>query len=84
MRKRVIELAFLSCWLAACWAGQERSPVTREKVDAAIAHLEPYIHSALDKTRVPGLSARLTLTAIARACVRPTVYKRFNWSLAQK
>jgi CubicO group peptidase (beta-lactamase class C family) len=56
MLKRTIELAFLLCWLAFSSARQEKPAVTRGKVEPAIAQLEPYIQTALNRTKVPGLS----------------------------
>jgi CubicO group peptidase (beta-lactamase class C family) len=46
--------AFLLCCLPPICAAQQKTEVTSDRVNAALAQLEPYIRSAMDKTKVPG------------------------------
>ncbi len=52
MRIRVA--AFVVCCLPIFCAAQQKAEITSERVNAALAQLDPYIRSAMDKTRVPG------------------------------
>jgi CubicO group peptidase (beta-lactamase class C family) len=52
MRNRLA--AFVVCCLPIFCAAQQKTDVTPERVNAALAQLDPYIRSAMDKTKVPG------------------------------
>lgn len=52
MRRRVA--ALLVCCLPTFCAAQQKTDITAERVNAALAQLDPYIRSAMDKTKVPG------------------------------
>jgi len=54
MRKFIV--GFLLCWPGLLCAAQDSRPITLESVKSAIAQLEPYIRSALAKTKVPGVA----------------------------
>jgi CubicO group peptidase (beta-lactamase class C family) len=48
--------AFLLCCLPLFCAAQQKTEITPDRVNAALAQLEPYIRAALDQTKVPGAS----------------------------
>ncbi len=52
MRHRIA--AFLVCCLPLFCAAQQKTEITSDRVNAALAQLDPYIRSAMDKTKVPG------------------------------
>ncbi len=52
MRNRVA--AFIVCCLPIFCAAQQKTEITPERVNAALAQLEPYIQANLAKTKVPG------------------------------
>jgi CubicO group peptidase (beta-lactamase class C family) len=52
MRHRVAAL-FVCCLPLFC-AAQQKTEITSDRVNAALAQLDPYIRSAMDKTKVPG------------------------------
>jgi len=52
MRHRIAAL-FISCLPLFC-AAQQKTEITSDSVNAALTQLEPYIRSAMDKTKVPG------------------------------
>jgi len=52
MRHRIA--AFFVCCLPLFCAAQQKTEITSDRVNAALAQLDPYIRSALDKTKVPG------------------------------
>jgi CubicO group peptidase (beta-lactamase class C family) len=52
MRQRIA--AFFVCCLPLYCAAQQKTEITSDRVNAALAQLDPYIRSALDKTKVPG------------------------------
>ena len=52
MRHRIA--AFLVCCLPLVCAAQQKTEITSDRVNAALAQLDPYIRSAMDKTKVPG------------------------------
>ncbi|MCU1224506.1 MAG: beta-lactamase [Edaphobacter sp.] len=54
MRNRIP--AFVVCLSGFFCAAQEKPTISPERVNAALAQLDPYIRSSLDKTRVPGIS----------------------------
>jgi CubicO group peptidase (beta-lactamase class C family) len=49
-------VGFLLCCPALFCGAQDSRPVTSETVRSAIAQLEPYIRSSLEKTKVPGVA----------------------------
>jgi CubicO group peptidase (beta-lactamase class C family) len=53
MRLRIA--AFVCCLPLVCLA-QQKTAITPDRVNAALAQLDPYIRSAMDKTKVPGAS----------------------------
>ena len=52
MRHRII--AVVICCLPLFCAAQQSTPVTANSVQSALTQLDPYVRSALDKTKVPG------------------------------
>ena len=52
MRHRIA--ALLVCCLPIFCAAQQKTEITSDRVTAALAQLDPYIGSAMDKTKVPG------------------------------
>ena len=56
MRIRIAELSFLASLFALSCQAQEKPPVTSDSVSSALAQLDSYIHSSLDKTKVPGVA----------------------------
>jgi CubicO group peptidase (beta-lactamase class C family) len=52
MHRRIA--AFLVCCLPLFCAAQQKTEITSDRVNAALAQLDPYIRSAMDKTKVPG------------------------------
>lgn len=52
MRYRIV--AFLACCLPFFCPAQQKIEITPDRVNAALAQLDPYIRSAMDKTKVPG------------------------------
>ncbi len=46
--------AFVVCCLPIFCAAQQKSEITSERVNAALAQLDPYIQANLAKTKVPG------------------------------
>lgn len=52
MRHRIA--AFFVCCLPLFCAAQQKIEITSDSVNAALAQLDPYIRSAMDKTKVPG------------------------------
>jgi CubicO group peptidase (beta-lactamase class C family) len=52
VRHRIV--AFLVCCLPIFCAAQQKTEITSDRVNAALAQLEPYIRAALDQTKVPG------------------------------
>jgi CubicO group peptidase (beta-lactamase class C family) len=52
MRNRVA--AFIVCCLPIFCAAQQKTEITPERVNAALAQLDPYIQANLAKTKVPG------------------------------
>jgi CubicO group peptidase (beta-lactamase class C family) len=46
--------AFLLCCLPLVCSAQQQTEITPDRVNAALAQLEPYIRAALDQTKVPG------------------------------
>jgi CubicO group peptidase (beta-lactamase class C family) len=52
MRHRVA--GFLVCCLPFFCFAQQKTEVTPDRVQSALAQLDPYIRSAMDKTKVPG------------------------------
>jgi CubicO group peptidase (beta-lactamase class C family) len=52
MRRRIA--AFLVCCLPLFCAAQQKTEINSDRVNAALAQLDPYIRSAMDKTKVPG------------------------------
>ena len=52
MRSRVAVL--LVCCLPIFCFAQQKTDITPDRVNAALAQLDPYIRSAMDKTKVPG------------------------------
>jgi CubicO group peptidase (beta-lactamase class C family) len=46
--------AFIVCCLPILCVAQQKTGITPERVDAALAQLDPYIQANLAKTRVPG------------------------------
>jgi CubicO group peptidase (beta-lactamase class C family) len=54
MRHRIA--AFIACCLPLFCPAQQKPSVTADSVQSALAQLDPYIRSALDKTKVPGVA----------------------------
>jgi CubicO group peptidase (beta-lactamase class C family) len=52
MRQRIA--AFFVCCLPLFCAAQQKTEITSERVNAALAQLDPYIRSTMDQTKVPG------------------------------
>lgn len=52
MRHRIVAL-LISCLPFLC-SGQQTTTITSDRVNAALAQLDPYIRSSMDKTHVPG------------------------------
>ncbi len=52
MRYRIV--AFLVCCLPIFCAAQQKTEITSDRVNAALAQLDPYIQASLAKTKVPG------------------------------
>jgi CubicO group peptidase (beta-lactamase class C family) len=52
MRHRIA--AFVVCCLPLFCAAQQKTDITSDRVNAALAQLDPYIRSTMDKTKVPG------------------------------
>jgi CubicO group peptidase (beta-lactamase class C family) len=52
----LVGLLLLTCCAAPASAAQDNRTVSSETVTAALSQLAPYIHSSLDKTKVPGLA----------------------------
>jgi CubicO group peptidase (beta-lactamase class C family) len=52
MHRRIA--AFLVCCLPLFCTAQQKTEITSDRVNAALAQLDPYIRSAMDKTKVPG------------------------------
>ena len=52
MRSRVAVL--LVCCLPIFCSAQQKTDITPDRVNAALAQLDPYIRSAMDETKVPG------------------------------
>ena len=52
MRYRIV--AFLVCCLPIFCAAQQKTEITSDRVNAALAQLDPYIQANLAKTKVPG------------------------------
>jgi CubicO group peptidase (beta-lactamase class C family) len=46
--------ALLACWLSLFCAAQEKSSISSESVNSALAQLDSYIRSSLATTKVPG------------------------------
>jgi CubicO group peptidase (beta-lactamase class C family) len=54
MRHRIIAF-ILSCTPLFCLA-QQKTDITADRVNAALAQLDPYVRSTMDKTKVPGVA----------------------------
>jgi CubicO group peptidase (beta-lactamase class C family) len=54
MRHRII--AFIVCCTPLFCLAQQKTDITPDRVNAALAQLDPYIRAAMDKTKVPGAS----------------------------
>jgi CubicO group peptidase (beta-lactamase class C family) len=55
-RTRCVIAAFVICWAIVSCAAQQSAPVTPERVAAALTALEPFIHSTMASTKVPGVA----------------------------
>jgi CubicO group peptidase (beta-lactamase class C family) len=56
MRNRLAELSLCACWFALSCAAQQKPTVSTDRVNSAIAQLDSYIRSSLNKTKVPGVA----------------------------
>ncbi len=54
MRYRIA--AFLVCCTPLFCLAQQKTDITSDRVNAALAQLDPYIRSTMDKTKVPGVA----------------------------
>src|SRR3984885_6487809 len=54
MRYRIA--AFLVCCLPLFCLAQQKTDITSDSVQSALAQLDPYIRSTMDKTKVPGVA----------------------------
>jgi CubicO group peptidase (beta-lactamase class C family) len=54
MRHRII--AFILCCTPLFCRAQQKTDITADRVNAALARLDPYVRSTMDKTKVPGVA----------------------------